>query len=447
MTENSSINTLKSDHKNARKRTDRSSSLIKESLEKFGAARSIVIDEDNRILAGNGTIEGAKAAGIKNLRIIETDGQEIIAVKRTGLSEEEKVGLALADNRTSDLSDWDSQMLKQLSEEQDLNPWFNYDELHALLGDEEEINSVDSDAQSGVLAERFGIPPFSVLNAREGRWQERKKAWLAIGIESELGREGLTDTSSSPMPYFNNGKTIADKGGSIFDPVLAELAYRWFCPEKGVIVDPFAGGSVRGIVASKLGFKYIGCDLRSEQVDANRKQAEALCPELPIWHCTDSRNIDLVLKDQKADFIFSCPPYADLEVYSQDPKDLSVLPYSEFKKAYFEIIQKTCSLLNEDSFACFVVGEIRSKKGVYQNFVADTIQAFMEAGLDYYNEAILLTPVGSVPIRAGRYFISSRKLGKIHQNVLVFVKGDAKKATLKCGNCEFGELEKEEDFN
>ena len=154
-----------------------------------------------------------------------------------------------------------------------------------MLGDEEEINSVDSDVQSGALSERFGIPPFSVLNAREGRWQERKKAWLATGIESELGREGLTDTSASPMPYFNNGKTIADKGGSIFDPVLAELAYRWFCPEKGVVVDPFAGGSVRGIVASKLGFRYIGCDLRSEQVDANRKQAENLCSFVP--NCFD----------------------------------------------------------------------------------------------------------------------------------------------------------------
>ena len=130
-----SINQLKSDHKNARKRTDRSSSLIKESLEKFGAARSIVIDEDNRILAGNGTIEGAKAAGIKNLKIIETDGNEIIAVKRTGLSEEEKVGLALADNRTSDLSEWDAEMLKQLSEEQDLNPWFSPEDLSELLGE------------------------------------------------------------------------------------------------------------------------------------------------------------------------------------------------------------------------------------------------------------------------------------------------------------------------
>ncbi|MAQ06077.1 MAG: hypothetical protein CMN50_00005, partial [SAR116 cluster bacterium] len=128
-----SISSLKSDHKNARKRTDRSAQLIKESLEKYGAARSIVIDEENRILAGNGTIEGAKAAGIKNIRIIETTGDEIIAVKRTGLSEDEKVGLALADNRTADLSEWDAEMLHQLSEEHDLSPWFEQEDLDELL--------------------------------------------------------------------------------------------------------------------------------------------------------------------------------------------------------------------------------------------------------------------------------------------------------------------------
>ena len=132
-----SINDLQNDHKNARKRTDRSSKLIAESLSKFGAARSIVIDENNRILAGNGTIAGAKAAGIKNLKVIETDGNEIIAVKRTGLSEDEKVGLALADNRTSDLSEWDLNMLEELSQEHDLEPWFDNDDLKELLGETE----------------------------------------------------------------------------------------------------------------------------------------------------------------------------------------------------------------------------------------------------------------------------------------------------------------------
>lgn len=134
-----SINDLKQDHKNARKRTDRSAKLIAESLQRYGAARSIVIDEDNRILAGNGTIEGAKAAGIKNLRIIETDGTEVIAVKRTGLSEDEKVGLALADNRTSDLSDWDAEMLQQLSEEHDVSLWFEEEDLAEIIGEVEKL--------------------------------------------------------------------------------------------------------------------------------------------------------------------------------------------------------------------------------------------------------------------------------------------------------------------
>jgi DNA modification methylase len=134
-----SISDLRSDHKNARKRTDRSAALIKESITRYGAARSIVIDEENRILAGNGTIEGAKAAGIKNVRIIETDGDEIIAVKRTGLTEDQKIGLALADNRTSDLSEWDKEMLHQLSEEHDITPWFEAEDLTDIMGEVEVI--------------------------------------------------------------------------------------------------------------------------------------------------------------------------------------------------------------------------------------------------------------------------------------------------------------------
>lgn len=133
-----SVKDLKSDHKNARRRTDRSASLIAESLKRFGAARSIVIDEDGRILAGNGTVEGAKKAGIDKLRIIEAEGDELIAVRRAGLTEDQKVGLALADNRSSDLSEWDNEMLRQLSEEHDLTPWFEDDELLAEVLDAEE---------------------------------------------------------------------------------------------------------------------------------------------------------------------------------------------------------------------------------------------------------------------------------------------------------------------
>ena len=146
-----SIKDLKSDHKNARRRTDRSAELIKESLQRYGAARSIVIDEDNRILAGNGTIEGAKEAGINRIRVIETDGDEVIAVRRTGLTEEQKVGLALADNRTADLSEWDQEMLNRLGEQHDISLFFSQDDLDGIIETEaeqlppEDFDEVDDD--------------------------------------------------------------------------------------------------------------------------------------------------------------------------------------------------------------------------------------------------------------------------------------------------------------
>lgn len=115
-------------------------------------------------------------------------------------------------------------------------------------------------------------------------------------------------------------------------------------------------------------------------------------------------------------------------------------------KAYREIVAASCGLLKNDRFACFVVGDVRDKAGRYYNFVGDTVEAFRAAGLHYYNEAILVTAVGSLPIRAGKQFAASRKLGKTHQNVLVFVKGDGKKAAQACGECDFGAVDQAEQF-
>lgn len=216
-------------------------------------------------------------------------------------------------------------------------------------------------------------------------------------------------------------------GTSIFDPVLTELAYRWFCPPGGWILDPFAGGSVRGIVASFLGRRYVGIDLRSEQIQANEVQARDICQEpLPTWITGDSRNIQTLCEGLEADMVFSCPPYADLERYSDDPKDISTLSYREFLLAYQEIIASACALLKPNRFAAFVVGDVRGKDGFYYSFPAHTIEAFEAAGLRLYNDAVLITAVGSLPVRVGKQFRSGRKLGKSHQNFLCFVKGDPK---------------------
>ena len=222
--------------------------------------------------------------------------------------------------------------------------------------------------------------------------------------------------------------------------MLCELAYRWFCPPGGLVLDPFAGGSVRGIVASKLGRQYIGVDLRAEQVAANKTQGDRICDDpQPVWIVGDSRHLATLVPDVRADLVFSCPPYGDLEVYSDDPDDLSTMDYPSFREAYRAIVAAAVGLLKPDRFACFVIGDIRDKKGFYRRFVSDTEQAFEDAGARLYNEAILVTAVGSLPIRVGRQFDSGRKLGKTHQNVLVFCKGDPKKATEAIGIVEAGD--------
>ena len=234
----------------------------------------------------------------------------------------------------------------------------------------------------------------------------------------------------------NNWTVEDDKGSgtSIFDPVLCEIAYRWFCPPGGSILDPFAGGSVRGIVAGVLGNAYTGVDLRAEQIAANEAQADAIETQVrPRWILGNSEEI-AALAPGAYDLVFSCPPYYDLEVYSDDPDDLSAAStYADFLKAYRGIVGQCVDMLADNRFAVFVVGDLRDKKGFYRNFVSDTIAAFQDAGALLYNEAILITAAGSLPIRVGKQFSASRKLGKTHQNVLVFVKGDGKRAAGACG--------------
>jgi DNA modification methylase len=272
-----------------------------------------------------------------------------------------------------------------------------------------------------LLRDKFIEPPFSILDTKSGNWQRRKKLWLNKGIKSEIGRDNKKVNS---IRFDTNGEDITKNPyQSVFDPALCEVLYHWFCNEGGTILDPFAGGSVRGIVANYLGYKYTGIDIRQEQVDSNREQALEILPinNQPQWYVGDSNK---VLNDDfatKFDFVFSCPPYADLEVYSDLDGDISNKPYAQFLELYESIIDKSCKLLKSGGYACFVVGEVRDKNGNYIGFVPDTINAFIKAGMKYYNEAILLNAIASASMRANGN-MKSQKLVKIHQNVLIFKK-------------------------
>ena len=285
-----------------------------------------------------------------------------------------------------------------------------------------------------ILEDRFGVPPFTVLNTNQGYWGSRKKQWNSIGIESEVGRDA---TSYNIKDWLDEKREDGELTGhvnlvdtSIFDPVLTELSYKWFCKPNGTILDPFCGGSVRGIVAGALGYEYTGIELREEQVTANYDNVPKLSIDLavdPVWLEGDSMNIKNI--GGEYDMVFSCPPYYDLEEYSNDPRDLSHMSYPRFVEQYTKIIKNACSMLKPDSFAVFVVGEIRDKEGFYRNFVGDTIKAFTSSGMKYYNEAILFTSINTASLRVTKQFEPYRKFAKVHQNILVFYKGNTDRIT------------------
>lgn len=129
------IKDLVPDPKNRRKHNPRNIGMVVDALHSVGAARSIVIDEDNVVLAGNGVSEAAAEAGITKVQVVEADGLTLIAVRRRGLSEEQKRALAIYDNRSGELAEWDwEQLAEDKANGLDLEPWFSEKEVEKNLG-------------------------------------------------------------------------------------------------------------------------------------------------------------------------------------------------------------------------------------------------------------------------------------------------------------------------
>lgn len=180
-----------------------------------------------------------------------------------------------------------------------------------------------------MISDSFTIKPFSVLHANTPSWRKRRAEWMKEGFDDTQGRE---NTITSIFTLSPDSEYV-----SIFDPVLAECVYRWFCKEGGSVLDPFCGGATRGYVSAMLGNRYTGIDIRKEQIDADIRQCSGFKDRVS-YICGDSE------KEVKSlgmfDFVFSCPPYYDLEVYSDKKEDLSNKPtYEEFLYKYREIIR------------------------------------------------------------------------------------------------------------
>ncbi|HWV44102.1 ParB/Srx family N-terminal domain-containing protein [Pseudorhodoplanes sp.] len=177
--------------RNARTHSESQVAQIAASIKEYGFTVPVLIDPKGNVIAGHGRIMAAKALGLAEIPVMVAKGWS--AAKRRAY--------VILDNQVALNAGWDQDLLKlELTDLQaegfDIGALgFDGPQLAAVM------DGPASAGQSGAgsLSEKFGIPPFSVLNAREGWWQDRKRAWIALGIQSELGR----------------GENLAEMGGAI----------------------------------------------------------------------------------------------------------------------------------------------------------------------------------------------------------------------------------------
>jgi len=391
---------------------DKIAASLRETPELFDARPVLVVPHDGKyvILGGNLRYEGARANKEKEVpAIVFPEDTPVEKMKEIVVKDNGAFGAwdydALA-------NDWDDLPLGDWG----VPAWSSAPE-GSITDDYEDFGDVK-------LADRFIVPPFSILDCTSQEWQSRKDAWLLKTGDLSTTRDGEFGRVSSNATSLY---TSINGGTSNFDPVLAEIIYTWFCPRGGSILDPFGGEQTKGVVAGEMGLEYSAVEFRSEQVKYDQQFTSKY--KGIAYHCGDSNNIAQLVTKRGFDLCFTSPPYYDLEVYSKE--DMSALgTYEEFMQQYENIFAQCYEMLAPDAFLVVKVGEIRDKAGVMRGFVGDNISTMQRIGFKYYNEIILMQAVGTAAIRANGS-MSTRKVVKRHQNVLVFIKGDIRKAVAK----------------
>lgn len=373
-------------------------------------------------------------------------------IKATELSEEEQREFIIKDN--VGYGEWDMDALANEWDAEELDDWGLDVWQNKEWENGESSGATNSKPANASLNDRFIVPPFSILDTRKGYWQERKKKWRElIGDNGESRndtlitspeikykdlyqrtrqhREELGITFKEYLDKYvpddvkeREASKVLSAGVSLLDPVMAEIVCRWFGQDNCKTFDCFAGDSVFGYVSAHLGNEFIGIELRPEQARLNNERVEGMTAR---YINDDGQNVAQHIAPDSQDLLFSCPPYFDLEKYSDLENDASNQDsYEDFIKILENAFKAAVGCLKDNRFAVIVVGDVRDKStGFYYDFCGDIKRIFKEAGMPLYNEIILVETGASTALRAGRY-MESRKVAKMHQNILVFYKGKTK---------------------
>lgn len=267
------------------------------------------------------------------------------------------------------------------------------------------------------MQERLGFLPISI-------W---RPDWTIVKeLKGLVGDNGETRVISENSKIFRKGGRYGSKKdsdvnsqSSLFNPHLAQMILSAYCPPNAKIYDAFGGGGTRGFIASAMGHNYLGVEIRQDEVDRIRSQQIKLNTFFDIV-CFDSRFY--TIENESFDFSYSCPPYYNLEIYSNLEGDMSSAnTYSEFLDMLKDSLKVTYLGLKKGSLAIWVVGNFRDNRGNLTHFNGDTIRLATEVGFELHDELVFWGASGASYQRVGN-FQANRRSVRVHEYIIIFKK-------------------------
>jgi len=258
--------------------------------------------------------------------------------------------------------------------------------------------------------EAYGVLPTTVWNVNYG---DRKQLQL---------RRAVGDAGQTRQNCLRKPTKVYEMHASVFRADVASWILNLYAPRNGMCFDPFSGGGTRAILAAAHGLAYLGVELRAAQARATRKRCERLGASDFVHVVTgDSRDCSQIVATAEADFVFTCPPYWNLERYHGGPADLSMQPtYKGYLREMRKVVAETYRALKPGSYSCWVVGQIRGRGPRLLPLNHDIAALHVQEGFVLKEEIMLAKRSTPAVRRIGGFEKGRRLLIRTHEYVLVF---------------------------
>lgn len=301
-----------------------------------------------------------------------------------------------------------------------------------LLGKKRKQQTIDLGIEADIFQpaiKKYGVWPTTVWDCNfTDRYMKELKAAVGDGCNARpgsgtLGYQSFARTGSATHSYKTamSGSSAHKVTESIFNPILAIWIMNLYAPQKGVVYDPFCGGGTRAIVSYKKGLDYTGIELRQEEIEAVEQRL-----------LNNNAKAKIVLGDSKnpngippnyADFLITCPPYFNLEMYEGGTNDLSMAKsYDDFLSMIEPVVVQSCRILKPGALSCWVVGLHRDSKGGLLSIPQDIARIHKANGFKHKEEVIInWTNTGAIS-RVGNFEKGQKLLIRSHEYLEVFEK-------------------------